>query len=245
MSSFRIIYLHTILLITVLCSCNIKERTNAQNDSIKPPPPPLQYQIDFQSLCDTLKKSNITTFNNSIYLIYNTNIHDRAIFEYILNEKYNLLIRPILNPLDSTCIKPIYDSIILKKYRKDCNEIIKETNNKVEAIKQDIGPYQVKTGVYYTADKFPMYLTGVRQLYQDVTLLKEKQKRKSNKTGSVMFYITIDTAGNIDNTTIFEHLDNETDSLSMLIMKQLPSKWSPAILNGHPVSFWKQYSIQW
>lgn len=246
MNYIKIFLLSTMpLVVAVSSSCNDQAIDNEK--VIQPPPPPLLPEIDFLKLCESLTNTYIdSSLNKSIYLIYDSvGVYNRVIFESILNEDYDLLARPILHELDTMCIKPIYDSIIKSAYGKNNDEIVREISNKVNDLRKQVGLYQIRRNVYYTADKYPIYPGGTAKLYHDVISLKNVQKRKSDKNGRVMFYFVIDTLGNVGDIAIHEHVDNETDSLTCIIMKHLPSQWSAALFKDQPVQFWGQYAIEW
>jgi hypothetical protein len=237
-------------LLTVLfvaCSNPTVPKRDISNH-IEPPPPPLSPAINSKEYCQLLKQKKVEVLSNgNIYLLYDSvNLWDRIVFEKILYDKYKLLALPILEDVDRVCIKPVFDSIILRKFTvKNTATIIEDVNKDVEILKRGIGNYQVSKGMYFTANQLPKYPDGLPQLQSDILTLKNNYKRTSTAKGRVMFYFTLDTFGVVTDVAIYEHLDRETDSLTIEIMKHLPQKWSPAKLNDRSVSFWKQYGIDW
>lgn len=240
--------LSVFILLLLSISCKNQLHTPVvkhQNDRISPPP--ITLEINVAKTCNDLKNVNADSqYKGTVYLICDSiDFYDRILQEYMLHEKYNLLMREPVNRLDTMCLRAFYDSVVINKYHKTRKEIITEINNQISAFEDVVGKYQVKKGVYYIADVYPKYPGGWTSLFFIVNSLKDSLGKGLNGNGRVMFYFTIDTTGSVNDVEIYEHLNRKADSLSSLIMKHLPDKWAPAIFNGKKVNYWMQYAIDW
>ena len=243
-----------IFLVAAIFGCNDKpaqlgDIVKSKYDREKIPPPPYYPVVNINTVkyYQGLQNNTIRyNENDNIYLIED-GISDqtRIIFEHILLEKYGLLLRRSMDSIDKNFIKPYADSFIKAYIGLSTAEIVKNVNNKVIRLEDSIGLYQVKSGIYITADHIPRYNIRYSDLFFDVDLVKNKYRRKSKKGERVMFYMVIDTNGKIGDISIYKHLDRESDSLTKVIMRHLPRSFTPALIKNRKVAFWEQCYIDW
>lgn len=230
-------------------SCN--ETSISSNDKKKYdrlPPPPYLSKLDIEKQCELIKqkKYNLHNGDNLYFYISDTITATRIIFEKILHEKYNLILRPIIDTsIERDCIKPYFDSFINKRFGLSINFIYNDVLTEVKKIVDSIGPDKIEKYTYIYSDTFPQYPGKYHELLIDVSKIKEKYKRKTRSEGTSVFYYKINKDGSISDIDIYEHVNSETDSLTKLIMTHLPHSWTPAFVNGKPVDFWMQYAIVW
>ncbi len=244
---YRIFFIVPVLFTATITACNNKAHTTSVQEYEKPAPPPLTLNIDVEKTCSDLKRMKAdSTYNGTVYLIYDSvNMYDRILLEYLLHTEYSLIMRRAISELDTTCLRPFYDAVIESKYHKSRAQIMAGINKKVSVLRNEIGKNKVKKDVYYTADTHPTYPNGMTNLYFAINSLKDSLGSNVHDTGRVMFYFTIDTTGVVSDVEIYQHVSKRADSISSVIMRNLPNKWMPATLDDKKVNYWMQYAIEW
>ena len=88
--------------------------------------------------------------------------------------------------------------------------------------------------VFTIVDKVPEFPGGVDSIARYLNKKIKENVRRVDKSGLVVVVLIVEKDGRFTNPQAIKHLNPESDSLAVKIVRQMP-KWIPAIRRGKPV----------
>ena len=112
--------------------------------------------------------------------------------------------------------------------------VLKKDNEPVIGIPNHDGP------ILESAEQMPQYPGGTYQLTQDIsqTIRYPEKAIRANANGKVVVRFVVTRTGDVGDVTIVQSVNEELDREAMRVVRSLPHKFTPGMVNGEPVNVW-------